>query len=111
MPLGKDDVAFLESMATPTVCNVIEIVAPDRRGHGYMTRHLHCSGSFTQVAKTVTIRAKNPVPLGGEGYMQKRSDYLDYIAFRPNPSWMVIQDLDDPRGLRRLLGRGAIERA
>ena len=28
MPFGKDDVAFLESMDTPTVCNVIEIVAP-----------------------------------------------------------------------------------
>jgi hypothetical protein len=32
MPLGKEDVALLESMDTPTVCNVIEIVAPERRG-------------------------------------------------------------------------------
>jgi hypothetical protein len=43
MLLGNDDVAFLESMDTPTVCNVIEIVAPERRGHGYTTRHLHCA--------------------------------------------------------------------
>jgi hypothetical protein len=43
MPLGKEDVAFLESMDTPTVCNVIEIVAPERRGNGYTTRHLHCA--------------------------------------------------------------------
>jgi hypothetical protein len=42
MPLTKDDVAFLESMDTPTVCNVIEIVAPERRGHGYTTRHRYC---------------------------------------------------------------------
>jgi regulator of RNase E activity RraA len=102
MPLSKDDVAFLESMDTPTVCNVIEIVAPERRGHGYTTRHLHCP--FPDLppkvgfAKTVTMRAKDPVPLGGESYMQKRSDYLDYIASQPNPSWMVIQDLDDPAG-------------
>ncbi len=102
MPLGNDDVAFLESMDTPTVCNVIEIVAPERRGHGYTTRHLHCAfpdlPSKVAFAKTVTIRAKDPVPLGGGSYMQKRFDYLDYVASQPNPSWMVVQDLDDPAG-------------
>src|SRR5258708_8310625 len=102
MPLGNDDVAFLEFMDTPTVCNVIEIVAPERRGHGYTTRHLRCA--FPDLppkvgfAKTVTMRAKDPVPLGGEGYMNNRLDYLDYVASRPNPSWMAIQDLDDPAG-------------
>jgi regulator of RNase E activity RraA len=98
--LSQDDVAFLESMDTPTVCNVIEIVAPERRGHGYTTRHLHCA--FPDLppklgfAKTVTMRAKDPA--GGESYMQKRMDYLDYVASDPKPSWMVIQDLDDPAG-------------
>lgn len=102
MQLGEDDIAFLESMDTPTVCNVIEIVAPERRGHGYTTRHLHCP--FPDLppkvgfAKTVTMRAKDPVPLGDAGYMNKRFDYLDYIASHPNPSWVVIQDLDDPAG-------------
>jgi regulator of RNase E activity RraA len=102
MLLGKDDVAFLESMDTPTVCNVIEIVAPERRGHGYTTRHLHCA--FPDLppkvgfAKTATMRAKDQVPPSGQGYMQKRLDYLDYVASQPNPSWMVIQDLDDPPG-------------
>ena len=102
MQLGEDDIAFLESMDTPTVCNVIEIVAPERRGHGYTTRHLHCP--FPDLppkvgfAKTVTMRAKDPVPLGDAGYMNKRLDYLDYIASHPKPSWVVIQDLDDPAG-------------
>jgi regulator of RNase E activity RraA len=102
MQLAQDDITFLESMDTPTVCNVIEVVAPERRGHGYTTRHLHCA--FPDLppkvgyAKTVTMRAKDPVTLGGEGYMQRRLDYLDYVASKPNPSWMVIQDLDDPAG-------------
>ena len=102
MQLGEDDITFLESMDTPTVCNVIEIVAPERRGHGYTTRHLHCP--FPDLppkvgfAKTVTIRAKDPVPLGDGGYMNKRFDYLEYIASQPSPSWVVIQDLDDPAG-------------
>jgi regulator of RNase E activity RraA len=102
MQVTQDDIAFLESMDTPTVCNVIEVVAPERRGHGYTTRHLHCA--FPDLppkvgyAKTVTMRAKDPVMLGGEGYMQRRLDYLDYVASKPNPSWMVIHDLDDPAG-------------
>jgi regulator of RNase E activity RraA len=102
MQLGEDDIAFLESMDTPTVCNVIETLAPERRGHGYTTRHLHCP--FPDLppkvgfAKTVTMRAKDPVPLGDAGYMNKRFDYLDYIASQPNPSWVIIQDLDDPAG-------------
>jgi regulator of RNase E activity RraA len=102
MSLAQEDIAFLESMDTPTVCNVIEVVAPERRGYGYTTRHLHCA--FPDLppkvgfAKTVTMRAKDPPALGGEGYMQRRLDYLDYVASQPNPSWMVIQDLDDPAG-------------
>jgi regulator of RNase E activity RraA len=102
MPLAQEDIAFLESMDTPTVCNVVEVVAPERRGHGYTTRHLHCA--FPDLpprvgfAKTVTMRAKDPPALAGEGYMQRRLDYLDYVASQPNPSWMVIQDLDDPAG-------------
>lgn len=102
MPISKEDIAFLESIDTPTVCNVIEIVVPERRGHGYTTRHLHCL--FPDLpprvgfAKTVTMRANDPVPLGDQGYMQKRHDYLDYVASQPNPSWVVIRDLDDPAG-------------
>ena len=95
-------------MDTPTVCNVIEIVAPERRSYGYTTRHLHCT--FPDLpprvgfAKTVSMRAKDPVPLSGQGYMQKRHDYLDYVASPPNPGWMVILRSRRPSGLWRVLG-------
>jgi regulator of RNase E activity RraA len=42
----------------------------------------------------VTFKAKDPVPLGDGGYMQKRLDYLDYVAGSPRPSIMVMEDLD-----------------
>jgi regulator of RNase E activity RraA len=91
--------AFLRSIDTPTVCNLIEIVAPERRGAGYTVRHLHCPfpdlPPMVGFAKTVTMRAQDPVPLGQAGYMQKRLDYLDYVAGAPQPSIAVIQDLDD----------------
>jgi regulator of RNase E activity RraA len=98
----RQQLDFLQSIDTPTVCNLIEIVAPERRGAGYTIRHLHCPfpdlPPMVGFAKTVTIRAKDAVPLGQAGYMQKRLDYLDYVAASPRPSIVVIEDLDDPVG-------------
>lgn len=93
---------FLRSIDTPTVCNLLEIVAPQRRGFGYTVRHLHCPfpdlPPMVGFAKTATIRAKDAVALGGGGYMQKRLDYLDYVAADPSPSIVVLEDLDDEVG-------------
>jgi regulator of RNase E activity RraA len=94
----KSQLEFLQSIDTPTVCNLVEIVAPERRGHGYTVRHLHCPfpdlPPIVGFAKTVTFKAKDKVPLGEAGYMQKRLDYLDYVASAPQPAIMVMEDLD-----------------
>jgi regulator of RNase E activity RraA len=91
---------FLRSIDTPTVCNLIEIVAPERRGAGYTAVHLHCPfpdlPPMVGFAKTVTIRARDAV--SGPSYMQKRMDYLDYVAAAPSPSVVVIEDKDEPPG-------------
>jgi regulator of RNase E activity RraA len=90
--------AFLRSIDTPTVCNLLEVVAPERRGHGYTVKHLHCPfpdlPPIVGFAKTVTFKSKDKVPLGEAGYMQKRLDYLDYVGGVPQPSVMVMHDLD-----------------
>ncbi len=92
------DFEFLRSLDTPTVCNLIEMVAPERRGSFYTVKHLHCPfpelPPMVGFAKTVTIRTKDKVPLGEAGYMQKRLDYLDYVAAEPRPGIVVIEDLD-----------------
>jgi regulator of RNase E activity RraA len=89
---------FLRSIDTPTVCNLVEVVMPERRGDGYTVRHLHCPfpelPPIVGFAKTVTFKAKDALPLGQAGYMQKRLDYLDYVASEPQPSIMVMEDLD-----------------
>ena len=89
---------FLQSIDTPTVCNLVEIVVPERRGSGYTVKHLHCPfpelPPMVGFAKTVTFKAKDAVPLGQGGYMQKRLDYLDYVAGAPRPSIMIMEDLD-----------------
>jgi regulator of RNase E activity RraA len=94
----QSQLEFLQSIDTPTVCNLIEIVAPERRGHGYTVKHLHCPfpelPPIVGFARTVTFKAKDVVPLGQAGYMQKRLDYLDYVAAPLRPSIMVMGDLD-----------------
>jgi regulator of RNase E activity RraA len=99
-PLPKSQFEFLRSIDTPTVCNLLEIVAPERRGYGYTVKHLHCPfpdlPPMVGFAKTVTFKAKDRVPLGEGSYMQKRLDYLDYVASAPQPAVMVMHDLDGP---------------
>jgi regulator of RNase E activity RraA len=94
----KSQLAFLQSIDTPTVCNLVEMVEPARRGHGYTVTHLHCPfpdlPPMVGFAKTVTFKAKDAVPLGQAGYMQKRLDYLDYVASAPQPAVMIMHDLD-----------------
>ena len=98
--VSESQFSFLRSIDTPTVCNLIEIGAPERRGAGYTTAHLHCPfpdlPPMVAFAKTVTIRARDAV--SGPSYMQKRMDYLDYVAAEPRPSVVLIQDLDEPPG-------------
>jgi regulator of RNase E activity RraA len=100
--LSKEEFEFLRSIDTPTVCNLIEIVAPARRGAGYTVRHLHCPfpdlPPMVGFARTVTIRAKDAFGMGDASYIQRRLDYLDYVAAEPRPSIMVIEDLDEEPG-------------
>src|SRR5580658_2631159 len=98
--ISDSQFSFLRSIDTPTVCNLIEIVAPERRGLGYTVTHLHCPfpdlPPMVGFAKTVTIRSRDAV--SGASYMQKRLDYLDYVAAAPRPSVVVIEDKDEPAG-------------
>jgi regulator of RNase E activity RraA len=98
----KDQFAFLQSIDTPTVCNLVEMVAPERRGHFYTVKHLHCPfpdlPPMIGFARTVTMKAREAVASGDASYMRRRLDYLDYLAAEPRPTIAVIQDLDDPPG-------------
>jgi len=99
---SKEEFEFLRSIDTPTVCNLVEIVTPARRGAGYTVKHLHCPfpelPPVVAFARTVTIKAKDAFGMGDAGYIQRRLDYLDYVAAEPRPTVMVIEDLDEEPG-------------
>jgi len=100
--VSKEEFEFLRSIDTPTVCNLPEIVTPARRGAGYTVRHLHCPfpdlPPTVGFARTVTIKAKDAFGMGDASYIQRRLDYLDYVAAEPRPTVMVIEDLDEEPG-------------
>jgi regulator of RNase E activity RraA len=94
-------IAELKSVDTPTVCNALEILVPERRGYGFTTRPLVCTrpelGPVVGIARTATIRAAHPSdPAVDQSYA--RDGYYAYIDGGPKPSVIVIQDLDEERG-------------
>ena len=93
------DLEALRALDTPSVCNAIEIVAPERRAWGFTTRTLHCARPalppMVGYARTSTIRAKRPPSAAPEAVREKRFRYLDYLAAAPGPTVAVVQDLDD----------------
>jgi regulator of RNase E activity RraA len=100
-PLTADDLAQLSALDTPTVCNALEIVAPERRGFGYTTQHLHCAfpdlSPMVGYARTARIRAATPPSSPRAELRRRQGDYYDYVGAGARPTIGVIQDLDGAR--------------
>jgi regulator of RNase E activity RraA len=99
------DAKLLEHLAafdTPTVCNALELVVPERRGHGYTTRPFVCAfpdlKPIVGFARTATIRAREPSRRPAAGMRAQRLAYYEYVASGPGPTIAVIQDLDPEPG-------------
>lgn len=96
------DAALLESLKkfdTPTICNALEVVAPDRRGYGYTTSPLVCTRPelppMVGFARTATLRAAHPNHVKGKEARAVSDAYYEYIDSGAKPSVTIIQDLDD----------------
>lgn len=93
--------AALTALDTPTVCNALEVVAPERRGHGYTVNPLLCTRPelppMVGYARTAGIRAAQPSDLSGTAARRLQDEYYAYVDAGPKPSVMVIQDLDGPQ--------------
>ena len=99
--LTDELIAELTSVDTPTVCNALENLIPERRGSGFTTRPLVCTrpelGPTVGVARTATIRATQDSRSPGDS-AAARDAYYEYIDRGPKPSVVVIHDLDDEPG-------------
>ncbi len=101
-PVTREQLSQLAKFDTPTICNGLEIVVPERRGHGYTVEHLECANPalppIVGFARTVMIRAVQPTSRPADEMRTRRVEYYRYIANGPQPSIAVIQDLDPNPG-------------
>jgi regulator of RNase E activity RraA len=95
---SNDLLETLKGFDTPTICNALEIVAPERRLTGFTVKPLVCPfpdlPPIVGYARTATIRTVNAPELTGKDARAQRIGYYEYVASKPGPTITVIQDLD-----------------
>ncbi len=100
--ISDAQIEALRNIDTPTICNLIEMAAPERRGYGYTVEHLHCifpeMKPIVGYAKTATMRAKQPSKYTAQEYLQIRNNYFDYLNDGDLPKVSIVQDVDERPG-------------
>jgi len=88
----------LAQFDTPTICNAIEVVAPERRGWGYTVAPFfvldRSARPIVGYARTATIRASQPSGRAPEAASASRIGYYRYIDEGDEPTVTVIEDID-----------------
>jgi len=106
--LTREDLARLTQWDTPTICNALEEIVPERRGHGFTTEPLvpldFDLAPICGYARTATIRAAEPSGETAAEMAAKRAAYYEYVGAAPNPTVVVIQDLDPRPGIGAFWG-------
>jgi regulator of RNase E activity RraA len=97
-PFTQTDLEKLRQWDTPTVCNGLELIVPERRAIGFTVEPmavLHPDAApIVGLARTGTVRAKE----SPRGAVANRLDWYDYVAKASLPTIVVLQDLDDRPG-------------
>lgn len=101
-PLPMELLEQLAALDTPTICNALELIAPERRATGFTTEGLNCLypslAPMVGYARTATMRSIHPLRLAPEEISKRTMAYYEYIAEGgPRPSICIIQDLDGAR--------------
>jgi regulator of RNase E activity RraA len=97
-PFTATDLEALRAWDTPTICNGLEVIVPERRAIGFTIEPMpvlhHDAAPIIGLARTGTVRAKEPP----RGPVADRLDWYDYVAKASLPTIVVLQDLDDRPG-------------
>jgi regulator of RNase E activity RraA len=106
--ITADDLKVLTQWDTPTICNALEEIVPERRGHGFTTEPLVALDPdlppICGYARTATIRAAEPPNETPTEMGAKRAAYYKYVAQTPMPAIVVLQDIDPRPGVGAFWG-------
>jgi len=97
-PFTPADLEVLRQWDTPTICNGLELVVPERRAVGFTVEPMVAADRklppIVGLARTGLIRAKEKP----RGPIPSREDWYDYVAAADLPTIALIQDIDDRAG-------------
>lgn len=103
-PFSAADLEILRQWDTPTICNGLELVVPERRAIGFTVEPMLAADRklkpIVGLARTGLIRAKEPP----SGPIPPREDWYDYVAAGDLPTLAVIQDIDERPGFGAFWG-------
>src|SRR3954464_10107527 len=97
-PLPASVLEALGRYDTPTICNAMEIIAPERRLIGYTNKPLLFPfpdlPPIVGYARTVSIRSVLSSGLSAAEQQARRTAYYEYVGTGHGPRISVIQDID-----------------
>jgi len=97
-PFTLADLEALRRWDTPTICNGLEVIVPERRAIGFTVEPmalLHPDAApIVGLARTATVQAKEPP----RGPVADRLDWYGYVGEASLPTVVVMQDVDDRLG-------------
>ncbi len=97
-PFTAADLEILRGWDTPTICNGLELIVPERRAIGFTTEPMIAADRALKpivgLARVGTLAARaKPAGMAAD-----RLDWYDYVADAALPTVVVLQDRDDPPG-------------
>ena len=100
--LDAKTLKLLQGFDTPTICNALEIITPERRLHGYTVEPLSCIypalPPMVGYARTCTIRSVEPSQRSAADDRETKVNWYRYVdEGGPKPSVVVMQDIDGAR--------------
>ena len=108
MPADDMLLSLMRSVDTPTICNALEIIAGRRLGDGFTRKPLVAADPnlppVVGYARTATIAGVTAPRESAEVIKTRRLAYYEYVAAKPHPAVVVIQDKDEECGLAAFWG-------
>ncbi|MCA0433024.1 MAG: RraA family protein [Proteobacteria bacterium] len=103
-PFNAADLEVLKQWDTPTICNGLELIVPERRAVGFTVEPMVAVDRkfppIVGLARTGLVRAKEPP----RGPIPEREAWYDYVSPTDLPTIAVIQDIDDRPGFGAFWG-------
>ncbi|MGI4794401.1 MAG: RraA family protein [Janthinobacterium lividum] len=97
-PFTAEDLEILKQWDTPTICNGLELIVPDRRAIGFTTEQMQAADRTLKpivgLARVGYVRAKE----APRSTVADRMAWYDYVAQADLPTVVVLQDLDATPG-------------